>query len=214
MSCVKPDCAYNEIIVFDGTCSTCPMFNVADEAKTKCKLPDCPDGWKIGKDGKCSECPPYMKSFKSNFRCDRQICGLYTVLMKDGNCAEPECKENEFIHWKGECQPCPEYQTVVGKKTCEAPTCAINQMVTKAGKCEKCGPYQRVTTDQKSCEIMMCPTETHVLEFDGKCSDPTIQENENKDLKQDVEEKEGQIKNHLETIDGIEKTKVKQRYQI
>jgi hypothetical protein len=44
-----------------------------------------------------------MKSFKSNFRCDRQICGLYTVLMKDGNCAEPECKENEFIHWKGEC---------------------------------------------------------------------------------------------------------------
>jgi hypothetical protein len=123
------------------------MFNVAHADKTKCQLPDCPDGWKISKAGKCTECPPFTRSLASNFRCDRQTCGVYTVLQKDGNCAEPECNGNEFLTWKGECEPCPEYQTVVAKKTCEAPVCALNEMVTVEGKCERCGPYQRVTTD-------------------------------------------------------------------
>lgn len=61
---------------------------------------------------------------------------------------------------------------------------------------------------------MMCPTNKHVLEFDGKCSDPSIQEKENQDLKADVAGKEKEIAAHLETINGIEKRKVKQRYQV
>jgi hypothetical protein len=34
---------------------------------------------------------------------------------------------------------------------------------------------------------MMCPTEKHVLEFDGKCTDPTIQEQRNAELQAEVD---------------------------
>jgi hypothetical protein len=148
----------------------------------------------------------------SNFRCDRQTCDIYNVLQEDGNCREPECTGNSRLHWDGECVPCPDYQTVIAKKTCEAPICELNEMVSKEGKCMKCGPYQRVTTDYKSCEIMMCPTEVHVLEFDGSCTDPTIQENRNKDLEASVAAKDLEIAAHMETINGIEYSKIKQRY--
>lgn len=87
-------------------------------------------------------------------------------------------------------------------------------MVTTEGKCNTCGPYQRVTTDQKSCAIMMCPTEQHVLNFDGSCDDPTIQENRNAELEASVAAKDAEIAGHLETINGIEASKIKQRYQI
>lgn len=60
----------------------------------------------------------------------------------------------------------------------------------------------------------MCPTEVHVLEFDGSCTDPTIQENRNKDLEASVAAKDLEIAAHMETINGIEYSKIKQRYQI
>lgn len=61
---------------------------------------------------------------------------------------------------------------------------------------------------------MMCPTEKHVLEFDGKCTDPTIQEQRNAELQAEVDQCGVEIKDHMETIGGIEKRKIKQRYQI
>jgi hypothetical protein len=61
---------------------------------------------------------------------------------------------------------------------------------------------------------MMCPTEVHTLNFDGSCSDPTIMERRNDECEASVTEKDAEIDRRRETIDGIEESKIRQRYQI
>jgi hypothetical protein len=61
---------------------------------------------------------------------------------------------------------------------------------------------------------MMCPTEHHVLEWDGKCTDPRIDDDEGKRLQALHDAKVDEIQEHINTISNIEKTEQKQRYQL
>ena len=95
--------------MLDGTCETCPDYEILLEGGKTCGMTTCNDRQKLLTSGVCVDCPDYQLTLPSDLK----------------TCVYPSCTDGQKIMPDASCMECDDYTRATSdRKECAAAECS------------------------------------------------------------------------------------------